>query len=162
MFPGLRLLVDNGSATASDVASFANCPRATPVIGSETLCSLTELARIDDRMRGAFVLSLDWRGDQRLGPAAVFEDTSYWPNTLIVMTLDRVGRGAGPGLDRLKAVKDSAGDREVLAAGGIRNIDDLRLLQRWGCGALVASCLHDGSLSSSDLAALLKEQIPGP
>lgn len=154
-FPNLRLLVDNGSANASDVASLALCPRTTPVIGSETLDSAAELARISDRLHGAFVLSLDWRGDDRLGPLSVFEDPSYWPETLIVMTMDRVGRGAGPGLDRLKAIKQRAADREVLAAGGVRNIDDLHLLQRLGCGALVASCLHNGSVTRGDLASLL-------
>ena len=155
-FPKLQLLVDNGSANASDVKSLALCPRTTPVIGSETLGSVAELERISDRLNGAFALSLDWRGEERLGPLAVFEDPSNWPDTLIVMTLDRVGRGAGPGLDRLKAIKQRAADREVLAAGGVRNIDDLRLLRRLGCGALVASCLHDGSVSCGDLTALLE------
>jgi HisA/HisF family protein len=160
-FPRLRLLVDDGSATVSDVAEFANCPSVTPVIGSETLGSLADLAGITDRLRGGFALSLDWRGTHRLGPDALFEDATFWPVTLIVMTLDRVGRREGPALDRLKSVKDIAGDREVLAAGGVRDINDLWLLHRQGCGALIASCLHDGALSRGDLAALLEDQRLG-
>ena len=160
-FPHLRFLVDDGSATATDVAGFVNCPRVSPVIGSETLGSLANLADIADRLRGAFALSLDWRGDQRLGPEALFENASCWPDTLIVMSLDRVGRREGPDLDRLKSVKGISGNRKVLAAGGVRDLDDLRMLRRMGCGALIASCLHNGTLSSGELAALQEDQRLG-
>jgi phosphoribosylformimino-5-aminoimidazole carboxamide ribotide isomerase len=74
---------------------------------------------------------------------------------VIVMTLARVGSGAGPDLDRLCTVRDAEPGRRIYAAGGIRDAADLLALKRAGiAGALVASCLHDGRLSGKDIAAL--------
>ena len=154
-FPQLRFLVDDGSATLRDISAFADHPRITPVIGSESLRSLQQLAAIADRLRGEIALSLDWRAGRRLGPDELFDDSSHWPNTLIVMSLDRVGLREGPDLDRLNEVKSRAGDRQVLAAGGVRNVDDLRSVHQLGCGALIASCLHDGTITRGSLATLL-------
>jgi len=69
--------------------------------------------------------------------------------------LARVGSGAGPDLDTLASIRDAAPDRKVYAAGGVRDNADLVTLKRAGiAGALVASCLHDGRLSGSDIATL--------
>jgi phosphoribosylformimino-5-aminoimidazole carboxamide ribotide isomerase len=74
---------------------------------------------------------------------------------VIAMTLDRVGSHAGPDLGRLRAIKDLAGRREVYAAGGVRDAADLRALQEASiAGALVATSLHNGRITSADLRAL--------
>ena len=104
---------------------------------------------------GRVALSLDFRGPSFQGPPALLDDTDCWPQTVIAMTLARVGSGAGPDLDRLGGVRDAAPGRKVYAAGGVRDIDDLITLKRAGiAGALVASCLHDGRLRGGDIATL--------
>jgi len=71
------------------------------------------------------------------------------------MTLARVGAGAGPDFARLRDIKAMAGDRSVIAAGGVRDEADLRSLVALGIeGALVATSLHDGTLTRAQLAAL--------
>ncbi len=101
------------------------------------------------------VLSLDFRGEDFLGPPALLAEPDAWPDRVIVMTLARVGSGAGPDLARIAAVRALAGPRKLYAAGGIRGAADLAALARAGvAGALVASCLHDGALSAQDIAAL--------
>lgn len=153
--PGIAILLDDGSRTASDVAPLAGHAQISPVIGSESLNDISDLESLRDGVRGGFALSLDWRSGKPLGPAAVFERTELWPDTVIVMTLDRVGARGGPDFARLRNVCSNAGKREVLAAGGVRAADDLRQLHNMGCGALISTALHDGSLSSVDLDALL-------
>ena len=70
------------------------------------------------------------------------------------MTLGRVGSGAGPDLDRLAAIRNVAAGRQIYAAGGVRDSCDLVALKRAGMsGALVATSLHEGSVSGSDIAA---------
>ena len=70
------------------------------------------------------------------------------------MTLARVGSGAGPDLDRLRAIREIAAGRDIYAAGGVRDSADLAVLKRAGIsGALVATSLHDGRLTGSDLEA---------
>ena len=59
----------------------------------------------------------------------------------------------GPDLDRLRAIRAAAPDRAIYAAGGVRGAADLKALRRDGiAGALVATSLHDGRLTSSDIA----------
>lgn len=154
--PGMRILIDNGAANAAEVLSLADRPAITPVIGTETLRSASDLEGITAALSGNLALSLDWRGANRLGPDEIYERNPLWPRTVIVMTLDRVGAGAGPHFQRLQQVKAMAGPREVLAAGGVRGLEDLRALKGMGCGALIATALHDGSLTPAGLEELLK------
>jgi phosphoribosylformimino-5-aminoimidazole carboxamide ribotide isomerase len=56
------------------------------------------------------------------------------------------------------AIAEMAGPkRRVFAAGGVRNIDDVRALKDSGAsGVLIASALHAGKIKTGDL-----EQIAG-
>ena len=52
-------------------------------------------------------------------------------------------------------VKEKAGNRSVIAAGGVRNEADIRALSSLGiAAALVATSLHDGTLTPEQLASL--------
>ena len=99
------------------------------------------------------LLSLDFRGDAFQGPAELLTRPDLWPARVIVMTLARIGGASGPDFSQLAAIRRVAGSREVYAAGGVRDPADLDALQAAGAaGALVASALHDGRISSADLA----------
>ena len=144
--PGIGLWVDAGFAEAGGVAAFLATGLGRPVIGSESQSDPALVADLGDRA----VLSLDTNGTERLGPAALHDDPSFWPPDVIAMTLARVGAGAGPDLAALRALR--APGRRVYAAGGVRGSDDLRALRAAGiAGALVASSLHDGTLRRADL-----------
>jgi len=90
-----------------------------------------------------------------VGPAALLSNVEAWPKRVIAMTLARVGSAMGPDLVRLLAIKGSAPEKLVYAAGGIRDAIDLAALARAEiAGALVASCLHNGKLSGAQIARL--------
>jgi phosphoribosylformimino-5-aminoimidazole carboxamide ribotide isomerase len=74
---------------------------------------------------------------------------------LLVLDLARVGGGAGTGTDALCARLAAAyPEVEVSAGGGVRGVANLRRLRDCGLrAALVASALHDGSLTAADLRA---------
>jgi phosphoribosylformimino-5-aminoimidazole carboxamide ribotide isomerase len=124
------------------------------VIGTESQRDLCVLQEFADDARVA--LSLDFRDDRFLGPEALLADPAPWPACVIVMSLTRIGGGAGPDFDRLRAIRAAAGpERRVYAAGGVRDAHDLAMLARAGInGALIASCLHDGRVTKQDLTAL--------
>jgi phosphoribosylformimino-5-aminoimidazole carboxamide ribotide isomerase len=151
-FPLLALWVDNGAASDAEVAALARPDiGAEPILGSETQRDEGLIARCGDLA----ILSLDFRADQFQGPAAILAQPASWPRRVIVMTLARVGSGAGPDFDRLAAIREAAPNRSIYAAGGVRDAADCRALQRMGvAGVLAASALHDGRLTSSDLRAL--------
>jgi len=93
------------------------------------------------------ILSLDCRLARPLDPGGLWSRPDLWPRTLIVMTLDRVGAGAGPDLSTLARLRALAPDRHWVGAGGIRDRRDLQSAAATGAAAwLVASALHDGSL----------------
>jgi phosphoribosylformimino-5-aminoimidazole carboxamide ribotide isomerase len=120
------------------------------VLGSESQADESLLERFRDRV----ILSLDFFADGFRGPPRLLGEPALWPDTVIVMTLAKVGSGAGPDLGRLADVKARAEGRAVVAAGGVRNAADLETLARLGiAAALVATALHDGTLAPGDIAA---------
>lgn len=146
--------LDAGFCEASDLEAVLALNGVVPVLGSESQCD-TMLLRAFHR-HPQLALSLDFRGDEFLGPSAILDDAVLWPSRVIVMTLARIGAGDGPDFSRLKAVKERAGPRAVIAAGGIRNARDLERLEKMGvAGALVATALHDGALSSEIVAGFM-------
>lgn len=130
---------------------------ANHVIGSESLSSLEDYHRARTAAGPAAPLSLDFRGDDFMGPPALLDDAALWPERLIVMTLARVGSGEGPDIARIASIIARARNREVYAAGGVRNAGDLSALRDIGAaGALVATALHAGRITTDDLEALAR------
>jgi uncharacterized protein related to proFAR isomerase len=141
--PGVTLWVDAGFSDAAGLDAFLKAGLGRPVIGSESQTDAGLVRRLGDRA----VFSLDTRGGDRLGPDALHEEPAHWPRDVIVMTLGRIGVGAGPDLDRLAAVAALSPATRLYAAGGVRDRADVAALRRQGvAGALVASAIHDGAL----------------
>ena len=153
-FPRLELWLDAGFASAEQLDPWLGHDRLRPVLGSESQQDLAGYLALRDLAGESVVLSLDFRAERFVGPAAVLEDASCWPQRVIAMTLDRVGMAAGPASGRLRTVMERASGREVYAAGGVRNADDVRALPAGCAGVLLASALHDGSLTAAMLAEL--------
>ncbi len=150
--PNLTLWIDAGFAADCTCRKFLKGGLGHLVLGSESQADADLLEALAGET--GLILSLDFKGGARLGPAAIFERTELWPQRVIVMTLAAVGGSGGPDLRRLRKVLALAGPRQVYAAGGVRGREDLAALRELGCaGVLVASALHDRRLTQSDLAA---------
>lgn len=148
---GPEIWLDNG---ARDAVALAAWP-GTLLLGSESQTGTALLAALRDEPRIA--LSLDFRGETFLGPPEILADSTLWPRRVVVMTLARVGGGAGPDLGRIAAVLARAEGRAVYAAGGVRNAADLRDVAELGAaGALVATALHSGAISGDALKAIAR------
>ncbi len=146
--PQLEFWVDSGLRDAGQIAAWP-LELGRPVLGSECLGTTAAAKAATDG-----ILSLDFRDEAFLGPADLLEQATSWPDDLIVMTLERVGSGQGPDLARLSALRARAPEKRFYAAGGVRESADLAALAQAGAaGVLLASALHDGRLSPTDLAA---------
>ncbi|MDM0103501.1 HisA/HisF-related TIM barrel protein [Variovorax sp. J22R24] len=150
--PGLELWLDAGFANAGSadallLALGAAARQVVPVFGSESLASREALERCFGGSNSDGVLSLDRRDGQHLDAAGCWDAPALWPRRVIVMTLERVGAGAGPDLETLADVRRRSPATFFVGAGGIRNQGDLDAASDAGAGAwLVASALHDGGL----------------
>ncbi len=150
-----ELWADTGARDRTSLIPLLEIGRLRPVVGSETLRRPADLAAMMSELGDKLILSLDFRGDDFMGPTPLLAEADVWPQRVIVMTLARVGAGLGPDTDRIRSITASALGREVYAAGGVRNRDDLLAVRDAGAsGALIASALHDGQIKTGDLVEI--------
>ena len=166
---GLSVVADAGCADlqrARDLAELRCASGALMgiVVGSESLAAehtLPTLVQTIGADRAVF--SLDLQAGHVLAAAETLRGKSpteiadmAWQagfRRIIVLDLSSVGVAAGPVTSTtccaLRAQHDWC---ELISGGGVRNVDDLRALERAGCdAALIATALHDGSLGRMDI-----------
>ena len=151
--PDLVFWVDAGIADLPAAERWLRADLGHLVLGSETQRDYEPIRHLfrDKRV----ILSLDFRGDTFLGPVSLLNDADSWPEKIIVMALARVGSASGPDTNRLKGIKSHAVNRQVYAAGGVRDAADLASLAGAGiAGALIATSLHNGKLTGAQIARL--------
>ena len=151
----ITIWVDNGAAHVNDVSALLDDDRVVAVLGSEAGWTVDALQALPRDIRARVVLSLDFRRDGFVGDHKLLDHPEVWPDRVIAMTLAAVGGGSGPDLSRLAEIRSAAPTAHVFAAGGVRNLADLQRLADMGIsGALVASALHAGTITASDLTKI--------
>lgn len=142
-FPNLNFWVDAGYQKSKCFSE-----NYLPVLGSECFndANVVELADFEQR----FILSLDFGAKgEKLGAQELFTQTALWSENVIVMTLNRVGSSKGAAVDLLTQFKRAYPHTNFIAAGGVRNSEDLQELEKLGIKqVLVASALHSGAISA--------------
>ena len=148
-YPQLNFIIDCGSLEAHSAAS-----NVTPIIGTESVNRQT-LIEIKQHTNN-FILSLDFCAQNKLmGDPVLYKSPTLWPKKLIIMTLSLVGKNNGLDLVRLKHYCYSYPEHNIIAAGGVRHLQDLVQLKEIGIQqVLVASALHNGTLTASDIQQL--------
>ncbi|GAB4256379.1 MAG: HisA/HisF-related TIM barrel protein [Methylomicrobium sp.] len=150
-YPHVTFWIDAGFDITSK--KYYDAPNFIPVLGSESIndeSNLLPAKRVKD-----FVLSLDFSTQGELGPKRLFERSDYWPQRVAIMTLAHVGSDLGPDFEKLKHYRTAFPDRDIIAAGGVRNKQDLLELKNIGIGyTLIASALHAGQLTAQDIDEL--------
>jgi len=147
-FPHIRFWIDSGYQRVKKYPD-----NYIPVLGSE--CYSDETVLELKAFNKHFILSLDYSISEALGAKNLFSDPDLWPETNIIMTLNRVGSNLGPDLDKLNRFCRRYPHKKFIAAGGIRNIADLQALKQVGVHqALIASALHSGTITRNDIENL--------
>ena len=148
-YPELETWIDTGIKNQDSLQQFHQKFTGRPVMGSETLTG-TEVFSMTESHAKQAVLSLDFSHKGFLGLSELHTNNSYWPDDVIVMSLDHVGSDCGPDFTRLDQLSSLSSKSRLYAAGGIRNNQDLLQLADAGIhGALVASALHNDQLNLS-------------
>ena len=145
-FPAITFWIDAGQ-----VAPQAFPQNYLPVLGSEYINenSVAYLAQFHHQ----FILSLDYDANsERLGATELWQEPKYWPKEVIIMTLARVGSSQGIASEELKHFSETYPNRQFIAAGGMRNMNDVAILKKYNVKAvLLASAFHSGAISTEDL-----------
>jgi Uncharacterized protein related to proFAR isomerase (HisA) len=160
-FPELSLWVDAGFDSAASLQAWTLLELGAPVLGSETHRDFAALKKLLTKNRpGDLILSLDFHGDHFLGPPGLLESPALWPDRVIAMSLHRVGVQQGPDLNLWQRLRQMQPDGQIFVAGGVRDVTDLTRLRDLGAsGALLASALHAGRLSSHELRVFMSANI---
>lgn len=150
-FPHVTFWIDRGYQKYNPCTQHHG--NALPVLGSESYRNET-ISEIK-AYKNNFILSLDYSSSEALGAPSLFSEPTFWPENIIIMTLERVGSNHGPDLDKLTEFCRQYPDKNFIAAGGIRNAQDCVLLSEAGIHqALVASALHAGTIKTEDIAGI--------
>jgi phosphoribosylformimino-5-aminoimidazole carboxamide ribotide isomerase len=161
-----RVMVDAGVSEPEQARALLDLGAHRVVVGTETLTGPDALDRLlADLPAGVVVLSVDLRDGRALSPhpqlaglpaiEAVARLHRAGLREVIVLDLARVGSGAGPDVGLIAEIHAAFGDFELLAGGGVRDVEDLRALRDAGAaGALVATALHGGVIGRPELAEL--------
>jgi phosphoribosylformimino-5-aminoimidazole carboxamide ribotide isomerase len=169
------IMVDAGAHTPESTFEVLACGASQVVVGLETLRSFTVLAEIVRIVgTGRLVFSVDLRlGSPILHPsirdlAAANPDAlrlaaqavEAGVGSLLVLDLARIGTGCGVDLGLIEALRRRFPVARLLAGGGVLARRDLDRMRDAGCdGALVASAIHAGAITASDLADLAAEPV---
>jgi phosphoribosylformimino-5-aminoimidazole carboxamide ribotide isomerase len=144
-YPNQQFWLDNGSDYQAiyETNRRGNCK---PVIGTESQQLPVSLKHTN------LILSLDFKHNQALGHPEWLESPELWPETMVVMTLDLVGSNKGPDFEKLSQLCKDHPDKHFVAAGGVRDVNDLMRLETIGITAvLLASALHNGCIDAATL-----------
>jgi HisA/HisF family protein len=161
-----RVMVDAGVSEPAAARALLELGAHRVIVGTETLPRAAALERLFAEVPdGALILSVDLRDGRALSPDprlaglpaldAVARLHRPGLREAIVLDLARVGSGAGPDVALIAEIHAALPDLELLAGGGVRDVDDLRALDAAGAaGALVATALHSGIIGPRELAEL--------
>ena len=164
----LNLMVDYGIRFIDDILEVISTRIDRFIIATETLSGLSELDRIIDKVdRSKIILSIDTMHNKIL--ASSKEIMKMDPITVakygcelgikecIVLDLSKVGSERGPNISIAKEIVDNV-DISVITGGGIRRIDDINYLEENGfAGVLIATALHNGNITQSDLLSVNRD-----
>lgn len=121
------------------------------IIGSENKLPIERLNTLI-KDNPDVILSLDFNSNGFIENNYLLNDPSSWPRQLIVMMLHRVGSTEGVDFQCLNKILALSDHKEIYAAGGIRNINDLQHLKKIGInGSLLATALHNGVIGKEEL-----------
>jgi phosphoribosylformimino-5-aminoimidazole carboxamide ribotide isomerase len=161
-----RVMVDAGVSAPARARALLDLGARRVIVGTETLTGLDALNRLLAEVPGdALIVSVDLREGRALSADpelaglppldAVAGLARAGLREAIVLDLARVGSGAGPDVALIAQVHAAFPDLELLAGGGVRDVEDLRALAAAGAaGALVATALHRGVIGAAELAEL--------
>jgi phosphoribosylformimino-5-aminoimidazole carboxamide ribotide isomerase len=162
--PAGPLLVDAGTGSPERAQELLACGASIVVVGLETLRAFAGLAAVIDAVgTSRVVFSLDLRmggpivhsgfdaggGSTTDALSLAARAIDAGAASLLMLDLGRVGTGRGLDLELLGNLRRRFPRVRLLAGGGVGGRRDLERMRDAGCdGALVASALHDGTVTA--------------
>lgn len=141
--------IDAGLDHLRSVDTLLAAPNIDLVLATESISSIARYNKLRNAIPyQRMLLSLDRLQKSLLGCAELFHQPSLWPQRIIHMNLSVIGTSEGPDWAGLKILCRRSGNRDIYAAGGVRDDSDIKRLASLGIsGVLVATALHNSRIS---------------
>ncbi len=150
LYPALELWVDAGISNNVELSLWQKLDIHL-IVGSENFANIGDYTSLNIQDKN-YILSLDFMPLGYQGPTELLTNTEYWPQDVIVMSLSNVGANNGVNVDLMQKTIARAKGFNIIAAGGIRNADDLVMLKEMKVSAaLLATALHQKQISTEQL-----------
>jgi len=161
----LQIMLDAGIDDLTSVQTLLRKDVAKVIIGTETLRSLSNLENIAMQISPEkLIISLDLRRgriiskDEELTTLSPLEAVHLFEELgiqeLIILELTKIGSESGVMTPILRQILQNT-FLPIISGGGTRNIQDLGILKEAGVsGVLIATALHNGSISPEDLSSI--------
>jgi phosphoribosylformimino-5-aminoimidazole carboxamide ribotide isomerase len=165
-----RIQASGGIRSVADAERLLEAGAARVVVGTAAFADVDALEHFAQALGERLVVAVDVRDDLvAVGgwtetTAITVDEAARRCRTagvsrLLCTAIERDGTLAGPDLELLRRVCDEG--VPVLAAGGVRSLDDLGTIEAAGCeGAIVGRALLEGRLPLSALAGAWAEAMP--
>ena len=158
-FPGICFWVDAGATPGHDLP-YHGVKGFQSILGSENRLSFKDTSRLLTSQPEP-VLSLDFSDYGLIGDQKLLQNPEQWPRRIIAMTIHRVGSSSGPDFEKIQTVLDLAPSKQVFAAGGIRDEQDIENLNQCGvAGILIATALHDLTITYDIISSKADKKMP--
>jgi len=161
----LKIMLDIGISNISDLNQLKSLNLNKIIIGTETLSSLEELSNIiKEHGKNKIILSIDLMNNQLMTRNMELKSLSLLEfikklaeikvEEIIFLELTQVGAGTGINKDLIEIMKENL-PSQLITGGGVKTIDDLKRMDQLGIdGALVATALHEGTISIEEILKL--------
>ena len=144
-FPDFTYWLDTGIKNYSEYKKAKKNFPCIPIIGSETLTEPYLVPGLHEEGE-RYILSLDFKNQMLLGNKKILQQSQYWPEIVIALSLNAVG-GNGPDFDVLDKVCQYNHHSRIVLGGGIRNINDLSQIRNSEINMiLIATALYNNQL----------------
>lgn len=165
---GLTFWLDAGLRSLQQLRELSSRDIRRIVIGLETWSGLHDLKLGLMEYKANIMFSLDMKGGQLLNQSGIWDGLT--PDELVLqlsqtelkelflLDLSTVGTGKGlPTISLLRQAKSLKNDWSITTGGGVHTLRDLIHLKESGAdGCVLASALHDGSISREQLLELIE------
>jgi len=154
--PELEIWLDTGSTLIKHYLHNANFNNLRLILSSESLSSVAVFSSFLNKYpQHNFILSLDYKMDQLLGPHELLQHKQQWPEDVIVLNLNNVGAKRGHQFPTELDSHELTSKFNTYYGGGIRDLNDIEKLKSLGLtGALVSTALHNQEITSDDILLL--------
>ena len=155
-YPELEIWLDTGLDLISHYLKSISHNSLRIILSTESIGSISTFIKLIDRYANhPFLLSIDYKSGELLGPHKILEIREYWPADIIILNLDHVGSNEGIKLPAELNRQALFENHQTFYGGGVRNCKDLYKLKTLGIkGALLTTALHNKAITKSDLLSL--------